>query len=65
MLFSKKITDQLTSDLSSLLLTFKIRGNKDSVVLLQWHFYPLVTDQTALNNKPSLGKSRPATSDMI
>ena len=30
MLFSKKITDQLTSDLSSLLLTFKIRGNKDS-----------------------------------
>ena len=33
MLFSKKITDQLTSDLSNLLLTFKIRGNKDSVVL--------------------------------
>ena len=33
MLFSKKITDQLTLDLSSLLLTFKIRGNKDSVVL--------------------------------
>ena len=33
MSFSKKITDQLTSDLSSLLLTFKIWGNKDSVVL--------------------------------
>ena len=33
MLFSKKITEQLTSDLSNLLLTFKIRGNKDSVVL--------------------------------
>ena len=33
MLFSKKITDQLTAGLSSLLLTFKIQGNKDSVVL--------------------------------